>query len=519
MDKRELRMYKIQDVIEDLLQEKPVKSIARVRKISKNTVKKYRGILLKILTEKPEISESISDILSEIRRHQKAERFSKNFGWLESNSNLVEELSNDCDNYARLIEVLHDHGFQGSYSSLLRYLDKNNIKSEAPIVRIETKPGHIAQVDFGHIGKIYDEDTGEHVKAYVFVMVLGYSRDAYREIVKSQDITTWCNCHIHAFEYFGGVPEVIIPDNLKSAIIKASFMDPVANRSYADLAGHYNFQIDPCLPGTPEHKGKVESGVKYVKNNFIPLREFKNFTDANAQLMDWEKNTARVRIHGTTRRQPKELFDKYEEEALRSLPHDRFEITLWKDLKVGRDIHVQCNQAYYSVPCELRGEQVQVRITSSQIAVFHNNKIVAVHYPALKGKRRTNYDHYPPDKNRYMKWDTDYCISLAEKTGKNTLIVIQKLLHHEPIRSLRSAQNILRKAEKYGTDKLEDACTRAVHFGNYTYHGIKNILEKDLDTTACVPTEPEQKKLDATYARDINQLLYKEEPYGNYGTN
>jgi len=519
MDKRELRMYKVQDVIEDLLQEKPIKAIARTRKISKNTVKKYRGILNEVLEENSGISNSIDDIMDEIRSHRKEERFSENFGWLETNKILVERLSNNCDNYIRLIEVLHEHGFQGSYSSLLRYLDKNKVKSEAPIVRIETKPRKVAQVDFGHTGKIYDEVTGEQVKAYVFVMALGYSRDAYREIVKSQDITTWCNCHIHAFEYFGGVPEVIIPDNLKSAIIKASFMDPVANRSYADLARHYNFQIDPCLPGTPEHKGKVESGVKYVKNNFLPLREFKNFTDANEQLMHWEEHTARVRIHGTTRRQPKELFEKYEKKALRPLPRDRFEITRWKDLKVSRDIHVQCNHAYYSVPCELRGEQVQVRITSTQIAVFHENKLVAVHLPASQGKRRTNYEHYPPDKIKFMKWDTDYCMSLAEKTGNNTLKVIQKLLHHEPIRNLRSAQNILRKVDSYGAEKLEAACACAAYFGNYTYQGIKNILEKDLDTTAFTSAEVEQKELDSSFARDINQILSEEVPYGNYGAN
>jgi len=519
MDKRDLSMYSVQDIIEDLLKEKPIKSIARIRKISKNTVKKYRGILHTILEEKPEINDSISVIMDEIREYRKAEHFSENFGWLERNCNLVEKFSNDCDNYVRLFEVLQDHGFQGSYSSLQRYLNQNGSQSEAPIVRIETKPGEVAQVDFGHIGKIYDEGSGEYVKGYVFVMVLGYSRDAYREIVKSQDVITWCNCHIHAFEHFGGVPKVIIPDNLKSAIIKASFMDPVANRSYADLACHYGFQIDPCLPGTPEHKGKVESGVKYVKNNFLPLRELKNFTDANEQLLQWDKNTARIRIHGTTRRQPKELFEKYEHIALKPLPRDRFEITLWKDLKVARDIHVQYDYAYYSVPYELRGEQVLTRKTSSQIAIFHENKLVAVHFPASPGKRRTNPEHYPPDKRKFMKWDTDHCIAQAKKAGENTLIVIQRLLLHEPIRNLRSAQNILRKADKYGTEKLEAACKRAVFFGNYTYYGIKNILEKNIDTDACLSFEAERKTLDASYARDINKLLLKEETHGNNGTN
>ena len=518
MTKRNLKMHKVQHVIEDLLQNKSIKSIARTRKISKNTVKKYREILSQIIGPDPETTPTVDEILFEIKTQRKAKRYSKNYGWLIDNAQLVENLSNNCDNYVRLVEVLSDHGFKGSYSSLLRYLEKNKKNTAAPIIRIETKPGEVAQVDFGHIGKIYDQDKKEYVKAYVFVMVLGYSRDAYYEIVKSQDITTWCNCHIHAFEYFNGVPGVIIPDNLKSAIVKASFLEPIANKSYADLANHYNFQIDPCLPGTPEHKGKVESGVKYVKKNFMPLREFKDFTDANSQLQDWRENKARLRIHGTTRRQPKELFDKYEKDALRPLPRDRFEITTWKDLKVGQDIHVQCNYAYYSVPSELRGEQVMVRMTSTQIAIYHENQLVAVHLPAIKGHRRTNYDHYPPDKRKFMKWDTDYCLKQAAKGGINTIKLIQKLLLEEPIRNLRSTQNILRKSEKYGFKKLESACATALFFNNCTYTAIKNILENDLHTSDIIPETKHNKQLDSSYARDINQILSQEVPYGNHGT-
>lgn len=519
MDRRELNMYAVRDIVEDLLKEVPIKTIARIRKISKNTVKKYRDTITDILSVKPELNNSIDSLIDEIQKARHEEYVSKNFGWLEKNSDTVEELSTKCDNYVRLIEVLRERGFEGSYSSLLRYLEKNRSQSEKPIVRIETRPGEAAQVDFGHIGKIFDEERNELIKAYVFVMVLAYSRDAYYEIVKDQNIETWCNCHIHAFEYFGGVPEVIIPDNLKSAIVKASFMDPVANRSYADLARHYNFQIDPCLPGTPEHKGKVESGVKYVKNNFVPLRELKNFVDSNEQLSRWNEEKARVRIHGTTRRQPKELFEKYEREALKPLPRDRFEISLWKELKVCRDIHIQLDYAYYSVPCELRGEYVWARKTSSQITIFHDNNLVAVHFPALPGQRKTNSDHYPPDKHRYMMWDTDYCLSAARKIGNNTLHVIEKLLLNEPIRNLRSAQNILRKADKYGTEKVEDACGCASYYNNYTYTCIKNILEKGLTNNACIPIERWDKKLDASYARDIQQLLNKEAANGNNGAN
>jgi len=520
MDMREVDMYKLQDIIEDLLCGEHVKAIVRKRKISKNTVKKYRAMLEKITKSQPDHENEIEKIMKEFRQIRQVERHSENFGWLLTNVDMVNDLSSKCENLIRLNEVLTEKGFHGSYSSLIRFMSKHKKMNESPVMRIETKAGEIAQVDFGSINRICDEDTGELVKAYVFVMVLGFSRDAYYEIVKSQDITTWINCHIHAFEHFGGVPAVIIPDNLKSAIIKASYLEPTANRSYADLAAHYGFQIDPCLPSTPTHKGKVESGVKYVKNNFLPLRNFKNFTDANSQLAEWNKNTARERIHGTTRKKPSELFEAYEKVMLKTVSSLRFEIPIWKKLKVDRDIHIQFDRAYYSAPHELRGMHVWARKTASQVAIFHENQLVSVHFPALPGERRTKKEHYPPDKTRYMEWDTSYCMKRAGEIGDATLHMVNKLLNEEPIRNLRSAQNIIRLEKKYTREKLEDAARYSVSFGNFTYRAVKNILEKDLDTSIGENENRQSPNLDASYARDLTKLLnMEEECYGNLRTN
>lgn len=516
MDKRELDMYKLQDVLEDLLKNIPIKQIARTTKIARNTIRKYNKILNDILLKHPELKSSIDLLMDEFRIKRKEERFSENFGWLFINKTIVESYSSECNNYLRLFEVLRQHGFQGSYSSLLRFVSKEISQKDNPVFRIETQAGEIAQVDFGYAGLIYDEEKKDLVKAYVFVMVLAFSRDAYYEIVKSQDIKTWCNCHIRAFEYFCGVPAIIIPDNLKSAIVKASFTDPVVNKSYSDLAKHYGFQIDPCLPGTPKHKGKVESGVKYVKNNFIPLRTFNDFSDANIQLAEWNEKTARQRIHGTTRRKPVELFSMYEQKALKPLNVNRFEIPVYKELKVYRDIHIQFDKAYYSIPYELRGVYVLARKTESQVAVFYENKLVAVHIPTQIGKRRTNFDHYPPDKGKYMKYDSDYCLRKAEEIGVNVLAVVKNMLNEEVIRNLRNAQNIIRMSNKYGKERLEKACERAVFFNNYSYFGIKRILEQELDKQNYIFQEDSNIKLNAHYARNIKELLMEEANiYGN----
>lgn len=197
---------------------------------------------------------------------------------------------------------------------------------------------------------------------------------------------------------------------------------------------------------------------------------------------------------------------------------ERFEIPVWKRLKVYRDIHIQFDKAYYSVPCELRGEYVEARKTDSQVAVFHENELVAVHIPASTGKRRTNKDHYPPDTGRYMEQDTEYCIQQAFDIGPYAHRIVKSLLKEEAIRYLRSAQNIIRLKKKFGLLRLEAASKRAVHYGNYTYGGVKNILENEIDKQDLL-FEENTARLCSLYARDLPQLLSKEVPVGNVRTN
>lgn len=521
MDKREITMYKLQDIITELLTGTAIKKIARNQKISKNTIKRYRGILDTIIESQPEIKNDIDSIMDQLKLFRKQQRYSENFGWLETNDKLVNALSLQCKNYIILYPKLQEYGFTGSYSSLLRYINKNREQQSAPVYRIETKPGEYAQVDFGYMGKIYDPESGKEIKAWVFVLVLCYSRHAYYEIVKNQNVETWCACHIHAFEYFGGVPGVLIPDNLKSGVLKASFTDPLLNRSYGDLARHYGFQVDPCLPGVPEHKGKVESGVKYVKNNFKPFRQFIDFIDANRQLREWNKNVASIRTHGTTRRQPRELFNAYEKESLGAVTSERFEIPVYKRLKVYRDIHIQCDYAYYSAPYELRGEYVIARKTESQVTIFTDEiDLVAVHTVVPPGKRQTNMKHYPPDEDNYMKNDSNYCLQMAQAIGDYTFTVTKELLQGGPIRNLRSAQNIIRMVKKYTRARVEAACKRAVFFNNYSYGSIKAILEKELDKQGFLYNEqPTQKQLPAYYAYNIKDFLEEIENNGNICSN
>jgi len=177
----------------------------------------------------------------------------------------------------------------------------------SPVVRIEVPPGAEAQIDFGYAG-LFSRTRGEPPrKTWIFVMTLSHSRHQYVELVHDQSVRTWLLLHRHAFEFFGGVPAKIVLDNLKAGIVKASVTDPEVQRAYRECAEHYGFVISPCAPRTPEHKGKVESGVKYARRSFLVGRDFSALDEGNAAALEWVLGTAGLRIHGTTREVPLEV--------------------------------------------------------------------------------------------------------------------------------------------------------------------------------------------------------------------
>ena len=202
---------------------------------------------------------------------------------------------------------LEDKAFGGSLAAAKRLYARiraeQGVRAEDVAIPVETEPGHVAQVDFGYVGFLYDAAEGRMRKAYVFVLVLGFSRHMFARIVFDQKVETWLRLHIEAFEEFGGVPSVLVPDNLKAAVIRAAFgldEQTTLNRSYRELARHYGFKVDPAPVRSPEKKGKVETGVKYVKRNFFLPRDERDAAVFQQQLADWLRDIAGMRTHGTT---------------------------------------------------------------------------------------------------------------------------------------------------------------------------------------------------------------------------
>ena len=382
--------------------------------------------------------------------------------------------------YVRINEELKNLGFAGSYSGLTRYIKKIRISNNI-CIRFHTMPAEEAQVDFGDIGRRYDQE-GKLRKAYIFNMRLSYSRMDYYEIVFDQKAETWIQCHINAFKYFGGVPKVIKLDNLKAAIVLANFYEPIYQEQYKRFADHYNFLPSPCRVRKPQEKGKVESGIKYICNNFFAGRSFNNNKEMNEALSKWLEK-CNNRIHGTTKKRPIEIFNNEEIDALIKLPALEFELSSWHKRKVGRDCHISLDNNYYSVPSIWSGTEVEVTLGADIVRIYAEGKVIAIHNRAKgKGIFITNRSHWPehklyyPESKEYQKKCILEMQDIGEYGGKMLLFVQEKQKRGDWARTIKG---ILHLRKIYGNEILNKACMRALYYGLGSYSKIREIIKNN----------------------------------------
>jgi transposase len=373
--------------------------------------------------------------------------------------------------------LARDHSYKGSYSSVYRMMLTLRAVARPDItVRLHFDPADAAQVDFG-AGPHMIHPDGQKRRTWAFVMTLAFSRHQYVEFVWDQTVATWLGCHRRGFEWFGGAPKRIIIDNPKCAITRACTTDPVVQRSYAECAQGYGFKIDPCPPRDPQKKGIVEAGVKYVKNNFLPLRTFRDLSDLNAQAKTWVMQQAGLRIHGTTRKAPLSLFE-FEQPLLIALPVIAPDLGAWQMASVHRDCHIQFDYRLYSVPFTLVGKRLWVRATDCAVAIFDDLRHVVTHPRGLKlGERKTITDHLPPEAALFFAHDRQWCETQATHIGTACQQLILALLGDQILERLRAAQGVLRLSQQYGAVRLEAACARALAHDSPHYRTVKSILK------------------------------------------
>jgi transposase len=363
----------------------------------------------------------------------------------------------------------------------------------SPVMRQHHAAGDKVFVDYsGKKVPIVDPATGVLREAEIFVAVLGASSLTYAEATWSQALPDWIGAHVRLFRYLGGVPRLVVPDNLKSGIHKASFYDPELNRSYGMMAAHYGVGVLPARPRKPRDKAKVEAGVRFAQTYILGrLRRqtFFSLAECNAAIaIAVERINAHVmRRLGVSRR---ELFESIERPALRPLPAGDYEYAEWRLARVNLDYHVEAAGFLYSVPHALIREQVDVRLTSRTVEIFHRGQRVAAHERRHGGRRHgTDPEHMPSSHRRYAEWTPERFRRWARSIGPDTegLVIAVLANRPHPEQGFRTCLGILRLFRGLDPARAEAVSARAVAIGALTYKSIASILAHNLDRT---PRQP-----------------------------
>jgi transposase len=370
-----------------------------------------------------------------------------------------------------------------------RFCDLNREweKRLSPTMRQTHIAGERMFVDYaGTKLHVVEWTTGEILTAELFVAVLGASSYTYAEATWTQSLPDWIGAHTRAFTYFGGVTALLVSDNLKSGITKACFYEPNVNRTYQEMADHYDTAILPARPKKPKDKAKVEAAVQVATRWVIAKlrkRTFFSLAELNAAIRDcleWINN--RVTRHlGASRRS---LFEQIEKTALKPLPATEYVFAYWKQCRAGIDYHVEIDKHYYSVPYTLLRQELWASYTASTVEVFDRDKRVAVHRRGLPNRGHTSLpEHMPSSHRRYADWTPERIKREAAEIGPNAAALVEVILREKrhPEQGFRSCLGIVRLAGRFDRERVEAACERALVVGTRSYSSVKSILDTKLD--------------------------------------
>jgi transposase len=357
----------------------------------------------------------------------------------------------------------------------------------SPTMRQSHVAGERMFVDYaGTTLEVIDASTGVARTAQLFVATLGASSYTYAEATWTQGLSDWIGSHTRAFAFIGGAPAMVVSDNLRSGITKACFYEPAVNRTYAEMAAHYNTAVVPARPYRARDKAKVEVAVQIATRFVIAKlrnRQFFSLSTLNAAIAELvaQINDRASRHLGASRRA---LFEDLEQSALKPLPAEPYVFAEWKECRVGLDYHVEIAKHYYSVPHQLLREKVWARITARTVEVFYGGKRIAAHVRSSSNRKHTTVrEHMPSSHRRYADWTPERIRRQAGAIGRHTSALVEIILRERthPEQGFRACVGILRLAKTYGRERLEDACNRALEIGARSYSSVNSILKNNLD--------------------------------------
>jgi transposase len=385
-----------------------------------------------------------------------------------------------------------------SESGVRRYL--RSLKRPEVYVHVPTKPGAECQIDFGYLGKF--RKAGKEIKVWVFCQVLSHSRYAFYKAVTNQKTETFFRCQIEAMEFFGGVPATSKIDNLGAGVLQADFYQPLIQKQYLDLAAHYRTTVVTCRVARGQDKGIVESGIKYVKNSLLKNLETKELDVLETALAHWNKIVCNLRLHGTMRITPRELFLREEKQQLQPLPLKRYELFRyeWRTVNAFGHVYYQYNQ--YSVPAHFSGETLLIASNGTVLKIMKDNVQVALHLiDPFRGKNIT-VDHHQPFHKRVKT--TEYYRQLLAPIGEHAAALFERLVETHPFEWKKMCNGISRLSQKCSKALVNEACKGVLPSRCPDYRQVKQEVERLQAEEPALAREGALKNVKG-YAHDLRQ--------------
>ncbi len=373
-------------------------------------------------------------------------------------------------------DISTEHDFGGSYSSVKCFVRRLGTATPLPFRRMESEPGLEAQVDFGTGAPVMQD--GKRRRTHVLRVILSHSRNSYSEPVFRQTTENFIRVLENAFRHFCGVPKTLVIDNLKAAVTKADWFDPDLNPKVVMFARHYGTVILPTKPYTPHHKGKIESGIKYVKDNALKGRSFSSLEEQKRFLLEWETDVADTRIHGTAKKQVRRMFET-ERAALQALPLESFPFYHEGRRKVHRDGHIEVAKGYYSVPPEYLAREVWVRWNSRMLRVFNmNHQQIAVHVLVPPGRFNTIRAHIAGEKISGVERGAEYLLSKAVHIGKDATEWAVAMLESRGIEGIRVLQGFISLSKKHPAHAINQASRSALEANLFRLRPLRVLVKR-----------------------------------------
>ncbi|MCH6471215.1 IS21 family transposase [Sinomonas terrae] len=380
--------------------------------------------------------------------------------------------------------LVDEEGVGGSVRSFQRWLAATlpeevaaaRGKARATVLKPPSAPGELGEVDYGMMGHWRDPATGKGHRVWAFIFTLPFSKQPFVYPVTRMDQAAWNDAHVAAFEFLGGTPRRIVPDNLLTGVIAPDLYDPKLNRAYAELAAHYGALVDPARSGRPKDKPHVERMVQYVRGSFWAGRSFTSMAQMRAEAARWAREVAGNRKpRALAGDRPWEVLERLERPHLVPLPPRRLEAAAWAVAKVGPDCHASVKGVLYSIPHLHIGVRLDVRITATTVE-FHREGVVVKSHPRIAKGRQTDLGDYPKAAGLFLTRDAPWCREHAAAIGPATAELVNELLAEPGLHRIRAAQRIVGLADTHTPAQIETACAAATAAGDPTLRTVRGLL-------------------------------------------